>query len=149
MCLDNLWTKARIKEWLKNKPEIITAYKVVKIIEGEAYPAIYHDNGPFEKTNKEDKCSPSVAAAHVVRKDGTELSHRWRHYPTLYHMFLTKRGATRWNDRSDEEILKCKIPKKQIVDIGIQHDCIAIITKEFTFVEGDKYFKEETVCASL
>ncbi len=147
MCLETLWTKAEIKEWLKTQPDDITAYKVVKLGESDgkerAFPVVYWEYGAFKKVNKITR-SIVRRVPHVIVLGKYRQSRR--SYETYYHLFLMKDDAQKWKETGPSamfcKVLKCKIPKKAITDIGKQINGISIITKEFTFVQGNKYFGE-------
>ncbi len=142
MCLDSKRTYEKQKEWLKNKPKTITAYKVVKITKGRVSPPIFDAYGPYKKTNIID----TYPRIKTFYSKGYSVT--MRKYQAAFHLFLTKRGAEAWRNKSlNQIILKCSIPKKSVVAIGKQCRLATIVAKEFTFVEGDKYFKKEKQCA--
>ncbi len=137
MCLDYLWTKKDIKKWLKTQPDTITAYKVVQLKDGIAYPAIYSEYGSFKKHNKIEDDRRTI---ETMVKGKIRLT--YRKYEAGYHLFLTPAGAAEWKPDSNRyKVLMCKIPKSQITDVGLQKNWTSIITKEFTFAEGDEYLK--------
>lgn len=138
MCLDILWTKKETAKWLKNKPDFITAFKVVEIgylvgcsVE-KAYPLFHDKMGGFCKINRiEQESSP------------TRVNSRMSYTPH-FHACITKTAAEYWaTGWRARRIFKCKIPKSKITAIGEQGGYITIITKEFTFVEGERFFTEK------
>lgn len=134
MCLDNVWSEEKTKKWLSKRPDTITAYKVVRRnwSETEITPPFFTSYWKYEKENKIENINESI------------LSNNCKKYVPYFHLCLTKRAAKKWqNGGWRRTTLKCKIPKKAITAIGEQWGCITIITKEFTFVEGDEYFKKE------
>lgn len=146
MCLNGILTQKDKKAWMKGKPEIITAYKVVRQrmekIE-KIYPIYFSASIPFEKTNKLSK----KKSKDRVETGFNLLSVRSTYRP-YYHLFIDRKEALRWAEGiSQRVVLKCEVPKKQITVVGTQSGSEVIITKEFTFIEGRKYFKEEKQCA--
>lgn len=144
MCLDMRMIEKEEKEWLKSKPENITAYKVVWEINNKIYPMYYNrEEESFQKVNKlKDK---GIVEGIRVMTKGLALSR----YIPYYHFFELRKDAEKWGSSrgKSEVILKCTIPKDQITAVGWQNDSISIIAKEFTFIEGSEYFKEEKECA--
>lgn len=138
MCLDILWTRQKTKEWLKTQPDPVIAYKVVSLRNGRAHPPVYFEYGPYGKTNKVEG-SRRISTVTVLGK-GKKTR---RNYTCLYHLFHTEEDAKSWIISGPRTVLKCKIPKKAIADVGHQGNRIAIIAKEFTFA-GNKYLKDES-----
>lgn len=141
MCLSTLWTKEQKKEWLEDKPEIIIAYKVVRIKttsdgEDRIYPVSYHKDVPFEKINKLEK-KAGYEEIETEEEDGCYLPY--------FHFFTSLHGARTWLIAQHSEVIfECEIPKKAITMMGIQEGESIIVATEFTFVEGDEYFKESS-----
>ncbi len=146
MCLKSKWTEEKTNEWLKNKPETITAYKLVQVIRtndgsNRIWPPIWDDK-PYKKTNR----IPGNLSLIPYISSQTSGEKYW----AGYHLFFTKRGAEKFaikRDVSWEIVLKCSIPKKDVLAVGKQYGCMVIVTKEFTFVEGDEHFGEKKQCA--
>lgn len=149
MCIDVIFTDEITKEWLENKPDTITAYKVVKIEDKKAYPPVFW--GQYKKTNKLDseKCPGEKCPGFtmVLNKRG---SYDYVGYKAYYHIFSTKQAAKEWSTARwsflktrATRVLECEIPKKSITAVGTELGCTVIITKEFTFTEGNEYFEEE------
>lgn len=135
MCLNGILTQKNKKTWMEEKPETITAYKVVRIIDGKVYPMYFKTNIPFEKTNKLLK----KESKDRIETGGVSFSSST--YRPYYHLFTNKKEAERWS--SNGVALRCKVPKNQITVVGTQLRKEVIIAKEFIFVQGDEYFKEE------
>lgn len=149
MCLDALWTSSQ-KDWLAEQPDTIIAYKVVLITKSRlsdgwrdmVYPPVKTAYGKYKKTN----IIGYFAKRHMARIWTANSKDK---YLPFYHLFKTKFGATRWIDVmlrlriGKFAVLKCEIPKDKITEIGRQDKYMVIVTKEFTFVEGDKYFAKE------
>lgn len=151
MCLDKIWSRKEKKEWIGNQSDTITAYKVVlknrafvrgTSEEGESYsefgkeyvkPMFYDGASAFKKTNK-------------ITKKPKRTSVEGRTYTPYYHICLTKEAAKHWkNGFKSRKILKCEVPRKAITAMGTQTGYVTIVTKEFTFIEGNKYFEKEKV----
>ncbi len=155
MCLHTKMTIEQCDEWLEDKRKTITAYKVVRVsdrhfdglaMKNRVYPPIYKSHGSYQRVNKVEE----VPIVKSTRGSTTRLA--GRRYKAGYHLMLYKKGAEKWRkwvDRWDVKliILKCKVPRDAIVAIGTQSDETAVVTKEFTFVEGLEYFGEELACA--
>lgn len=154
MCLHTKMTTKQCKEWLKEQPDDIIAYKVAWELVGEVYPPVYRNGIRYEKTNKLEKM-PTAKSSYGCTEDRPGRS-----YKAGYHLALTKNGAKEFkhwlygNKEKHSVILKCKIPKKAVVAVGTQasditkdnpvrSNEIAIVTKEFTFTEGDRYFEKK------
>lgn len=138
MCLNIIWTNEEKKEWLKNKPNEITAYKVAMNGLDGVSPLFQNTETFYCLTNK------------IEKGEKREFAHGWRSgkYRPYYHLCSTKTAAKNWQGRwSGGKIFKCKIPKKAITAIGIQRGYITIVTKEFTFVEKTELFKDGKQCA--
>ncbi len=147
MCLNKIYSVEAKEEWMEDKPDNITAYKVVKVIEGTVHPPIYPEHGPYAKTNDMENilkhhsfwmhCDEGEAA--VIKADNDVF------YEPLYHLFLTREGAEDWRREFNLSVvvlvLECSIPKSAITNIGIQEDHEAVIAREFTFVGGQEYFE--------
>jgi len=122
----------KTKEWFKDKPDNITAYKVVEIKDGKVFPSFFNEKS-FKKTNKLKKRS-------ISQRTQADICHSF--YQPYYHFFLDRRDAKGWA-WGCETVLECTVPKDQITVVGRQADSLAIVAKEFTFVEGDEYFTGE------
>lgn len=142
MCLDVIYSKKEKNEWLRKQPSIITGYKIVS---------------PND-TGIESVCMPEGSNKYLFKKINIieeEVVFKYfsgiEQYRPYFHLFLNKVDAENWNIIKLREkyggksliLLKCEIPKRAITAIGEDNPGIAIITKEFTFIEGDKYFKED------
>lgn len=151
MCLTYYWPEKDKNEWLKDEPDTITAYKVV--IKNRAAITVwppFFNSLPYKKTNKIDiKTTPTTYASYGKTRDSSPVSEE-RRYKAGYHLFVTKYGTRQFiGERRmlDAVVLKCLIPKDQVIAVGKENDCMVIVTKEFTFIGGDQYFKEEKRCA--
>lgn len=147
MCLNKLYSEKAKKEWMEDKPDNITAYKVVKVYDGALYPPIYPEYGSYAKTNDMENilkhhslwihCDEGETATIKANNDVF--------YEPLYHLFLTREGAEDWRREFNLSVvvlvLECSIPKSAVTNIGTQEGQEAIIAREFTFVEGEEYFE--------
>lgn len=139
MCLDILWSDEKTNKWLRDKPDVIFAYKVVSVVNGNVYPPMFATgHGLFCRTNKIGKNYCPSLIETVVDQIGLAKRKTYRAY---YHVFADSAGAIGWRG-SREQILKCVIEKNQVTDIGIQNGHVVIITKKFTFIDGKTYFGE-------
>lgn len=130
MCLKIKWTEKQLNEWLKDKPEIVIAYKVAKMREGKLYPLFFGKN-PFEKENKLDD-------SYVKEMSKIETADKRSSYKPHYHFFADREAAKDWHVAELQEVLlKCEIPKTQITAMGIGEGRgdLTIVAKEFTFVK--------------
>ncbi len=151
MCLNIQWTNKQKKEWLKNKPKTITAYKVCSIYETdgvkELFPPVYAiEHGPFKRTNimlkRELEDSGKLCWVKLSSTKTDSRSYGSVPYNANYHLFSTRKAASKWSAElaGEMEVLKCEIPKECITVIGRQMNCVVIVTKKFKFVEGLEYF---------
>ena len=156
MCLDYQWSKDRIKKWMEGQPKTITAYKLVKIDNSgeqrKVLPPIFTTDGPYKKTNKKPWWARSpIATARLLPNTWTKEDDlfygSYPEYKSDYHLFLIRREAEEWGHCYGEPplytVLECKVPKKKVVAMGKQNDSLTIVTRKFTFVEGEEYFEEK------
>lgn len=162
MCLRYKLTTEDKDKWLKSKPKLMTAYKVVKVgrnvtrgVDEEAlWPPIF-DMRPYKRVNRisdDIKATPVITATFGRNKK----TPRHPEYRAGYHLFLTREGAKHWTTLRGvhyEAIIKCRVLKKDILAVGRQCFHTVIVTKEFAIVGEDKYFldhetsiKEEQLC---
>ncbi len=157
MCLNYKWTTEDRDKWLKDKPETITAYKVArkdwrtdypyKTKKKQIWPPVFNTFA-YRKTNRLSILPPLIRSSYGRTKKYWQSD--VTQYVPGYHLFSTKYGAEKWvisRGYDNEIVLKCTIPKKDVIAVGKQANCMVIVTEEFTFVEGNEYFKKETVCA--
>ncbi len=140
MCLGYLWSDERKEEWLETQPDTITAYKIVRIEDGELFPPYYPEHGPYNKINQLEKTDTETHPP--FRYSGRYLAH--------YHLFAQETQANWYQSHfcNDVKVVDCKVPKKSITTMGEQHGSVVIVAKEFEIIGEDKYFekKEELVC---
>ena len=122
MCIDYKLSK---REWLKDKPNVIIAYKVVCKNCCDDYSSIFGRLEHFSKTSM-NKIKGKRDPVHIDR-----FEEKYRPY---YHLFVSKEGARAWRG-SDEVILKCEVPKAEIRTVGMQKDKKVIVSKAFRIVE--------------
>jgi len=158
MCLSIRWGNESTKEWLKTFPDTITAYKVVlEKLHGwmdhkeviSVYPPIRTNTGPYKKTN-------TISSYDESRAGRINTGSKKGKYQPFFHLFLSETAARTWADEvsvidGEMVVLKCEIPKDQITTVGNQFSTVrnqssaaVIVTREFTFVEGDEYFDEKS-----
>lgn len=130
MCLEYKYTKKELKEWLKEQPEMITAYKLVTFSNGRIYPWV-QGKTPFERDNllkKEWKWS----SKKYVEVDCHDK------YMAYYHLLLNKESLLRYFGVFSD-VVECQIPKKYVTDMGVQWNLETVITRGFTIVGHDEY----------
>jgi len=148
MCLSRKFTIKDKKKWLKNQPEIIIAYKIVEIIansmksgcrnEYGLYPYFFKSE-PFKKINllKEIKSKKSSKIEHTYYKSKAQ---RNVSYIAYYHLGMDKEKLREmFKTTNSLHLIKCKVPKKYITDIGEQWNMITIVTRKFTIVGQNEY----------
>lgn len=123
MCLGRACGQKAFQEWLKNKPEIITAYKAVdlrKVKGGHAVMAPVQDTVRYKKRN--------------VRQVNGPLKNKFSPYPYYanYHLFCRRYDAERWLSLWGTNVIRCSVPKSQVTAVGNQMG-LCIVTKEFSF----------------
>jgi len=147
MCLRVKYTKKQKEEWLKDKPEMITAYKVIMTVRTEEgkikfYPLIFCDE-PYKRINRlhtnKDKDKNISVRYKNPRRDETS-------YIAYYHLYADKEAAQRWTCclPTYRKIIKCLIPKNLITEIGEEgyYHSKVIIAKGFEIVGEDEVFQE-------
>jgi hypothetical protein len=149
MCLTNVYTEEEKQAWLKDQPDEIVAYKVVRV----------SDCG--SRVRPPCRCHPCFYTKRNV-VDGIEYyesieASDGRYYVPLFHLFCDDKDAEDWAfdfHRSgfmtgEIKVIKCKIPKAMITDVGIQQLYTVIVTKEFEFIQCLGYFQgqEAVQCA--
>ncbi len=149
MCLSILWSEGQKNDWLKEQPDMITAYKFVTVRresikrweDGKERIAppfkMLDQNAFFKKENRVKKATGMSKMGYAVSLEGETT------YVAYFHLFLEKKATERWKRISFKtKTLECKIPKEFITDIGEDQGAIVIITRGFNFVEGDEYFEK-------
>jgi len=142
MCMTTKMSIKDKKQWLSKKPEMITAYKEVKIKELNKKQRLfspYQGGVAFKRNNviEEELQKPNNKVYWIEY----ENSYKPARYVAYFHLFANKKSAKTLCDTGNI-IIKCKIPKKAITDIGTQWDRKIIVTKEFSIVEQNEYLKE-------
>ncbi len=135
MCLDYKNTKKELKEWLEEQPDIITAYKLVTLVNERIYPWVQSSKGYFKRENLLRKELPWFSPKYVECDFGEDK------YMAYYHLLLNKPEVHK-QFGEDCEMVECRIPKKYVTDIGSQWCCKTVITIGFTIVGQDEYLKE-------
>lgn len=140
MCLTWKYTDEEKKEWLKNKPEMITAYKRVRIraLKNQKkmfplfmFPLVEYKH--FERNNllKTIKSKKSKKYKDVYCQS--------RCYMAYFHLFEKKSDAKSFLNRPyGTKLVKCVVPKKYITDVGLQGGTV-IVTRKFSIVGEDEY----------
>lgn len=102
MCLSSVWSKKKTKEWLKDKPEKIRVWRIMRVLNGEYYPLFHQTATPFR---------PGLNNATAPVGDGN--------YRLGYHSFYQKTHAEAWRYRTQARV-QCFVPKKSVLHIGTQ-----------------------------
>ncbi len=144
MCIENKWSIRDRKEWLEKQPDMITAWKevMVSMVANPCYISPRYQKGThFKRENYlEEEPSSSYQKNASTRY---EKSRRRTEYKAYFHLFKYKKDADRSaKDYLFAKVVKCKIPKEYVTDIGTQWDSITIITRKFIIVGQDQYFEE-------
>ena len=145
MCLEYVWSNEEKEKWLKEQPKIITAYKVVVIKGSKMRPAFFGGYQPhYDRKNQiTDGDKKSVPSLYTQE-----------HYVPHYHLYTTLSrieivssyvGWVREGEVDDVKVVKCKVPKRSITDVGKQDGMVVIVAKEFEIVGEDKYFEDEPI----
>jgi len=143
MCIDYKFTKEEKEKWLKDKPETITAYKVVvkKEITNKGringLSALYF-NYYFQRKNR----IKTVVSEHSRRITNTcyNKTDKLTTYVAYYHLYLLKEEAKSYRDRwyfanrKGMRVITCKIPKELITDVGYQDERLVVVTRGFDIV---------------
>ncbi len=128
MCIDRKWTKEQKDKWLKNKSDTITAYKVV--FDGvDRFLPPFMGQISYQRKNRLGK-----------RKTNVPVNEGHATYLPYYHLFATKYACKDFCIQGPKKVVKCKVPKKSITDMGRQMKRIVIITRAFDIVGEDEYF---------
>lgn len=128
MCLYTKKTNKDTKEWLKTKPEQITAYKVVKK-HGDSYYSIFFGQDPYIDKNFLQHKPEEITYC--------EKTNREVFYIAGFHLFLSRNSAVAYAYPSDV-ILKCKVPKKNILAVGKDgknYKSTTLVTSCFEIIE--------------
>jgi len=151
VCIDYKYTRKKRKEWLKDKPDTIIAYKVVKTFKeeqvvgsqismpGKLYPLFY----PKEFFKRKNRIKTiSLQLFDRIMDSRWHDNNKHCHYVAYYHFYVNEVNARRalLNDR---KLIICKIPKRLITNIGLQNSREVIIAKGFEIVGQDKYLEEK------
>ncbi len=144
MCIDYKWSRKDRKEWLEKQPDMITAWKEVMFSFAKGPRCItprYQTGTNFKRENylKEEPSSSYQKNAPTRY----EKSRRRTEYKAYFHLFKYKKDA----DREAKgyylaKVIKCKIPKEYVTDIGEQWDSMTIITRKFIIVGQDEYLRD-------
>lgn len=140
MCLDSKYTEQEKEEWLKNQPDVITAYKVVIIEDGKISPVFHRhiDDEGFERNN----LLKTVKSKKATRYH--EENHYGPEYIAYFHLFASKQDAIEYYDFPPSKVIECIVPKKYITDIGSQDGPedtgrTVIVTRKFSIVGENEY----------
>lgn len=134
MCLDIKRTDIQREKWLKKQPEMIIAYKVIWIQHPYTGPSKFfpqyfiNPNKPFKRKNR-------------LRKRGTKVKcdRSKGEYIPYYHLYASRISAERWKDSYHTKVIKCRIPKKLVTDVGSEVGYSVIVTRGFDIVGEDRY----------
>jgi hypothetical protein len=135
MCINRIANK---EKWLKDKPKVITAYKVAiacysKELDVRLYP-VFNNDKYFKRNN-------------LLRKVKSERSEKYQHvdgsknstYIAYYHLFAKRKDAERHRNWMGGSVIECTVPKKYITEIGYQYGHTVIVTRKFSIVGEDEF----------
>ena len=127
MCLHHLSTPEKTRKWLKKQPDVIIAYKCVRIgSDGKYYPICSHHGRGQERF--------FPRRINRIKWYRVEIRTCWGYqqfYKPYYHLFKYITPARDWADLECSRVVKCAIPKKDITAIGTQDGSFVIVTKAF------------------
>jgi hypothetical protein len=139
MCLESKLTKKDKANWLKDKPEEITAYKVMitRTVKGEIRLAPPFNNGIYKRTNmvravtseQSGKCCYTSFRGSI--KSTT--------YMAYFHFFIDKEEAKSWAMARGQKMVECKILKKYVTEIGRQWNKDIMVARKFSIVRQNRY----------
>lgn len=149
MCLDRKWEKEHRDDWLKEQPKTITAYKAVIVKKKPRFFGLlgkktilippYFLSNSYKKRNRLRKKIKKVRCGDVWAANSPCPT-----YLPYYHLYLKLEEAEETQAHmqligcSSVTIVRCKVPKKLITEIGFETKKIVIITKGFTIIEEVK-----------
>lgn len=120
MCLEFVYRGKHKKEALAKLPKSGYYWKVVKFYNSKYYPPIY-----------------SEFSSYKIGWNTTYPKSDYAGYLLAYHIFRTKAGARKmmhWvicYGSQKKAIIRCKVMKKDIINIGIQDNSLCVVTKRF------------------
>ncbi len=151
MCLEYVWENEKKEEWLKEQPDMITAYKVVETEEVDGKERLI---SPYirDKRKKGDWVRPPCVYKRKNRVRVTKTSkivkshyhdtYKKTSYIAYYHLLTRREDAENWTS-CNRKVVECLVPKKFITDIGCQRNFLVIITRAFDIVGEDEYFEKK------
>lgn len=156
MCLYSKETVKEKNKWLRKQPDMVTAYKVVRIKwigEGlEMTPLYCHSASgstivPFKRTNTVRKMRAKSNSAEKYVHTYFTKSELTTHYIAYYHFFIEEEDAKNYRKniigQDGTAVIECLIPKESVTEIGMQGDRESIVARRFTIVGQDKYLEKK------
>jgi hypothetical protein len=126
MCLSVVYRGKRKKEALAKLPESGYYWKAVLLNETNQYtPTVYQHRCVF------------IAGWNLTNPVAADVDCGCTTYKAAFHLFRTKEAAKKWVDnygwiyRSNIRYIRCKIEKKDIINIGEQDNELCVVTTRF------------------
>jgi len=150
MCIRHRWRVKEKKEWLKDQPEIITAYKIEKVKydykdcetgKGRLFPPCMFGNISGKQYKRKNRVRKAEHRKCWTYYDETCKATTYYAY---FHLFAEEKAAKKWIGKpmsSLYKLIKCEVPKHLITDIGLQEQqqYLTIVTKGFDIIGEDEY----------
>jgi len=145
MCLQNVFIKSDREEMLAKLPEEFTIWKVVNDYGRNHKHVAFPFPGKY-RYSTDCKCIPVHAGEMKFETNGIPYCLNKR-YKGGGHFWLHKKDAEDWRDGdSHERVVRCRVKKKWITNVGIQDvygiDRTVIVTSRAIF---PKYIGQVTV----
>ncbi len=155
--LNKKLTAKKKEEWLEEQPDMIVAYKAVKIRldpkklkkdkhKKSLYPLYKCRMSPMKRRNhiRPDR-NPRTRRKAWTRCDEPMAKGKWHTYMAYFHLFSKeelKGIRNMYRGKENVKIIKCMIPKKFVTDVGYQWGKEIIVTRRFDVVAQDIYIDE-------
>jgi hypothetical protein len=129
MCLAKVFTKKEREEILAKLPEEFTIWKVLNDW-GKDHEDEY---GEEYRYTTDCRYEPVHAGemrfvTNTIKDSGYDISYRGGG-----HFWLHKEGADEWANGDFDKVVRCKVRKKWITNMGIQNAWVAIVVKKAVF----------------
>ena len=132
MCLDIIYKGNQKKEALAKLPKSGYYWKVVVLSDGKYYPPIFSEYGNYKSG-----------------WNSTQPKSNYTGYLLAYHLFRNKKEADkmkRWVSVHGKEkkkiVTRCRVKRKDIINVGTQGKDLCIVTKRFWIPKPPKKKKK-------
>ena len=136
MCLDAIHTKAELREWLKQQPSPIVAYKCISV---DDHNQLFSSYSPLPTRFK--KTVRNTVDMKELKRDQTTYvndQHRqWATYRLGYHLCMTWAAARWWAIHHNHRVKRCLVRKKDVMYVGEQCESVVIVASSFIFAENE------------